>query len=90
MNEQQCWINFNICLSVARYVNGQIIRRRELEHEHTPARKICLCLIFTWNDAVNADTISYTYSHLCDVSGLNGVKIYCSPSNGTNSNVALS
>lgn len=43
----------------------------------------------TWNDAVNADIVSYARSHEWPGSGLNGVKMYCRPNNGTSSNVAL-
>lgn len=43
----------------------------------------------TWNDVVNADTISYMISHGWPGSGLNGVNTYCIPNSGTNNNVAL-
>lgn len=43
----------------------------------------------TWNDAVNADTASYTRSQEWPGGGRNGVKMYCSPSSGTSSKVAL-
>lgn len=47
------------------------------------------CTLRTWNDVVNADTISYMISHGWPGSGLNGVNTYCIPNNGTNNNVAL-
>lgn len=43
----------------------------------------------TWNDDVNAATIPYTCSQSWPGSGLNGVRIYCSPSSGTSNSVAL-
>ena len=42
-----------------------------------------------WNDAVNAEIISYVCSYACPCGGLNGVNIYCNPSRGTSNKVAL-
>jgi len=46
-------------------------------------------ILLTWNEAVNAEMISYVFSQGCLGAGRKGVRMYWRPSRGTKSSVAL-